>query len=256
MPVKIPEWLPDWTDETQYPNHSELQSWAWEFLRRNVDYQNDWTLAKNHWEMWVFNDDPTDLRESGTFRANDTRSEPIYVHLARKWGLQISIVDPAINGKSGYPIAFELTPGPQEFPYFEVSRDQVASPVSPKSWKEVGFIFDLELPLDPQLKFAKWQLRSHRTSLVRAGKIKPISSRPHLQLFRKYLRCIDAKRVGATEMEIASTFFPEADLFADCPEVRNISNWITASSRLVEVGYRTIVLNIGPPKSRRGRPQK
>jgi hypothetical protein len=42
------DWRPDWTDETQYPSPDQHGSdalsneeWAWEFLRRNTDYQRD-----------------------------------------------------------------------------------------------------------------------------------------------------------------------------------------------------------------------
>jgi len=36
-------WLPDWNDETAYPDHGDdLGAWAWEFLRRNPEYQADY----------------------------------------------------------------------------------------------------------------------------------------------------------------------------------------------------------------------
>lgn len=37
---------PDWRDESQYVTHeteSDLAFWAWQFLRRNRDYQTDWS---------------------------------------------------------------------------------------------------------------------------------------------------------------------------------------------------------------------
>lgn len=38
-----PGWLPDWQDEAQYEDHGDyLQDWAWEFLRRNPEYQKDY----------------------------------------------------------------------------------------------------------------------------------------------------------------------------------------------------------------------
>lgn len=39
-----PDWLPDWRDVSQYPNPytSEPRQLAWEFLRRNPEYQNDY----------------------------------------------------------------------------------------------------------------------------------------------------------------------------------------------------------------------
>ncbi len=42
----IPEWLPDWEDKKQYPDPGTTSSrqWAWEFLRRNPEYQQDYSF--------------------------------------------------------------------------------------------------------------------------------------------------------------------------------------------------------------------
>lgn len=38
-----PGWLPDWSDENAYIDHGDnWQAWAWEFLRRNPEYQVDY----------------------------------------------------------------------------------------------------------------------------------------------------------------------------------------------------------------------
>ena len=37
-----PPWLPSWRNSKGYPSiTAPLRQWAWEFLRRNPDYQND-----------------------------------------------------------------------------------------------------------------------------------------------------------------------------------------------------------------------
>jgi hypothetical protein len=43
-PPNEPEWLPDWKDENKYPDPNEAGNrvWAWEFLRRNSEYQKLW----------------------------------------------------------------------------------------------------------------------------------------------------------------------------------------------------------------------
>ena len=40
-----PRWLPDWQNKAQYPNPAQAfpVDWAWEFLRRNPDYQRLWS---------------------------------------------------------------------------------------------------------------------------------------------------------------------------------------------------------------------
>src|ERR1700739_3527049 len=37
-----PPWLPDWLDQSQYPSDTTRLEWAWQFLRRNPEYQRFW----------------------------------------------------------------------------------------------------------------------------------------------------------------------------------------------------------------------
>src|SRR5438477_241770 len=49
----IPDWLPDWTKQHQYPDPKTTSSrqWAWEFLRRNPEYQRLWyELIASHYD--------------------------------------------------------------------------------------------------------------------------------------------------------------------------------------------------------------
>ncbi|MDQ3564748.1 MAG: DUF2285 domain-containing protein [Pseudomonadota bacterium] len=40
----IPPWLPDWKDEAAYSKQLTPRGWAWEFLRRNPEYQSDYQV--------------------------------------------------------------------------------------------------------------------------------------------------------------------------------------------------------------------
>jgi hypothetical protein len=44
MSPNKPDWLPDWKDISKYPDPKEASGgvWAWEFLRRNPQYQQLW----------------------------------------------------------------------------------------------------------------------------------------------------------------------------------------------------------------------
>jgi len=50
-----PAWLPDWRNESEYTDHGDdLEAWAWEFLRRNPDYQADfarWAALPEEWTV-------------------------------------------------------------------------------------------------------------------------------------------------------------------------------------------------------------
>ena len=40
--MAVPDWLPDWRDESQYPSKdSKATDFIWEFLRRNASFQED-----------------------------------------------------------------------------------------------------------------------------------------------------------------------------------------------------------------------
>jgi len=45
-------WLPDWQDTTQYPDPKTTPSrvWAWEFLRRNQQYQKLWEKLTDQYD--------------------------------------------------------------------------------------------------------------------------------------------------------------------------------------------------------------
>ena len=39
-----PKWLPDWQNQSQYPLATATRlDWAWQFLRRNPEYQEFWS---------------------------------------------------------------------------------------------------------------------------------------------------------------------------------------------------------------------
>ncbi|CAG35807.1 transcriptional regulator domain-containing protein [Desulfotalea psychrophila] len=81
MIQEVPEWLPDWRNKEEYPNPKKTppQQWAWEFLRRNVDYRKEYKELiqispevfgqKKHLESLTA-DKQNSLRES---RANFTK---------------------------------------------------------------------------------------------------------------------------------------------------------------------------------------
>lgn len=119
-----PDWLPDWTDPAACPDHGEnAAAWAWEFLRRNPEYQADYahfiavpdsilaedgfTVKSQKWQgstyvPWAdmqFYHAPAGAAHAGeTVEAYETRTgaEPVRLEtwLLQKWGL-IHLNDPA-----------------------------------------------------------------------------------------------------------------------------------------------------------------
>lgn len=117
-----PDWLPDWTDQAGYTEHGEnAGAWAWEFLRRNPEYQADYAhymgvpwcypngggktpkLARGTYpadddEMIFFDREPPAANPSETFgeyvRRTGREPERLEPALLQKWGVS-ELRDPA-----------------------------------------------------------------------------------------------------------------------------------------------------------------
>lgn len=114
-----PGWLPDWKDPRAYTDHGDnMAAWAWEFLRRNPEYQADYArymsipwcypeggktpklvgrTYNDEAEMIYFDADPpasSPTETVGEYRRR-TGSEPVQLEpaLLRKWGL-VEMRDP------------------------------------------------------------------------------------------------------------------------------------------------------------------
>lgn len=143
-----PPWLPNWKDESAYPDASyPLRLWAWEFLRRNLEYQADYrrfasvpstVLADDGVSVWspkwaattfsldedtrFFHCDPPALPGETVSEYEQRHSgkefilENLEAHLRHKWGVS-TLNDPAGGDVSmgGYGEDAELPPHFLEF---------------------------------------------------------------------------------------------------------------------------------------------
>jgi len=241
---EIPDWLPVWREQVQYPEHGKhMHSWAWEFLRRNAAYWKDWEFHKSNSDKYCFNRDLCDLREPGDLREGDTSSAPLAVALAKEWGLTLSIIDPAANDGL---FAFETYPSVQELPYLEIEGEPAPATGRPESWEEYGLIFKLNVPsFEPQLRYAKSSLEQQRDYLVREGKIEFVKTKPEHKLYQDYLRCFDARLAGITYREISQVLVPYKDEY---PNYETVKNYQNAALKLVNGGYRLLPAHSNPPK--------
>lgn len=142
-----PPWLPDWADESAYPDASHSSRlWAWEFLRRNLEYQADYqrftsvpstVIADDGVSVWsakwsgtfsvdedtkFFHCDPPALPGETVSEYEQRHSgkefilENLEEHLLKKWGVS-TLNDPAGEDISmgGYGDGFGLPPHFLEF---------------------------------------------------------------------------------------------------------------------------------------------
>lgn len=128
-----PDWLPCWSDPTKYTDHGDdLQLWAWEFLRRNPEYQSDYAqwvalpdtndegswspkhkrTSFGEWErMLFFYADPPALSEDETVAEYRQRTgewpELLHVFLLRKWGLEVMPAARRVSGGIVHLVAYQ-----------------------------------------------------------------------------------------------------------------------------------------------------
>lgn len=209
-------------DDYRFTERLSRELWAWEFLRRNPDYQRDWAWFWSTWQALEaeygsppnrdfirWKSDPRAYvieNGEGVCYGSDSckvDGEKILIEcwLGAKWGFYKFPLDPATDEPSvGEQLAWrEVAVAIEQFGPDDIGR---ITPDGP----EVVLGFDLTLPLKEQLEAAKTWLvaRQHRLRKEGAILMKSISAqRDYLTLC---LRTLDALSQGAGEDEIAHYF--------------------------------------------------
>jgi len=203
-----PDWLPDWEDESQYPdieNTSDVQ-WAWEFLRRNKEYQNDW---------------------ENLFPISFSKNIEAYKNMVLPEGIdswEEHFKDfaemPSINGKLGcrekYGIRFLLNPSASKpgYDFFEGTYGgalNFASENAFKRYKEENKVFiqfDLNFPLEKQLTMANTQLTMLQKNII-GETLRDLKE--YKNLWKRYLRVLDAKYIKEKNIVIAEVLYPNSN---------------------------------------------
>jgi hypothetical protein len=165
-------------------NDLDIGQWAWEFLRRNPEYQGDyqefisvWQAleadygAPPHRDFFRWKNDPRascqawdPSRSTGAACTTDDEDRQlIECWMGAKWGFYQFPQDPALPAwQLESPINWRPPPG------FRFDRPA-------KSATDIGLTFDLSLPLPAQLEAAKQFLVSRQSALRRQGKPAPRS---------------------------------------------------------------------------------
>jgi hypothetical protein len=239
----------EWNDASTYPPRkgTRMRRWAWEFLRRNPDYQADYERwIRNAPQPWPGPDkdltwyqcDPPALPDE-TYAQYERRLEraertfkPLYLVLRKKYHISGSYIpapeddDPPTftTGAIG-PFLF----GPQREVHW---RDGLAA-------EQAIYVFDLTGSLEVQCERALQIMRVRRDQLM--------NSRPDLRdrrvrtdLFQSYLRVLDAFAAGAVAREIAAVLFPKLpnDASTEYGMSQTVRNYKKAAIELRDGDYR------------------
>lgn len=203
--------LRDWRKPADYrfPHGFPAHRWAWEFLRRNPDYREEWNavLSRFRSKSGEFHE-PQDWIERlrrGEYLVQtagmltDNPEDPAFslpVKEAHKWGLQ-ELVNP-------------LTDDPGELGFFGYGILRVMKEGASLKSRGPAYpivVFDLHHPLKPQLQAIAPRLEHVQKSLG----IKPKQAKLHRNLWPHYLRLLDADLDGRTPRQIADMLQYEDD---------------------------------------------
>ena len=197
-----PNWLPDWRDKDQYPDPhktSEVE-WAWEFLRRNPEYQKMWEQA--FFYKYLYSSAAVDAllqrikKERGLRHVNTEQRSFAQARFMERFRLVTAPPDPAEpNAKllfSGQLLRFAQK---QMHGQYEVRTNLLNG--------QILVWFDLNWPIERQLENAKQLLHAKAPGAE--------ERRIRFAPFRNYLRLLDAECCGATAGERAEEIYPRQD---------------------------------------------
>ena len=236
----------DWRSSADYAACAELtrDQWAWEFLRRNPDYQSDYagfiviwralesdygTPPQRDFQRWKL--DPraygplpgstADSLDEATGELCMVDDELVLIEcwMGAKWGFHKFPLDPA---RSTPPTPEELSwrPPPPAIPRPEGDLYRL------------DLAFDLARPLPPQLEAARLRLVSRATELRRCGLPAPLSVVSERARWERWLRLLDAQAAGA-KLEAME----ESGL---CDDAENCVQELGEALAMSRKGYRDI----------------
>jgi transcriptional regulator len=192
-PSKKPAWLPDWKDESKYPDPKKAggRVWAWEFLRRNPKYQELWEeyAALPHGSVY-----------SG-YSAYALRD--ISERLEQDFGVRNPAPPEMTTADAEFewrPIFIEQKPRHWVFPVNVSDDDEFEIPVIyVEDPAEIVVKFDLRVQIKPQLIYVGELLKKELKRFTGAK-----GPRARFENYPNYLRVLDAKLSGITHQTIGA----------------------------------------------------
>lgn len=217
--------MADWKNPNDYPSEKEaldasLDLWAWVFLRRNQDFQNELAEAKKL----------PHSKSDDQGRPIGWNQTPVGKVLA-KWGVEYPRLPEWVKaGISDSPVHFHTHPVHAATARIEGQLFRLM----PESESRVVLEFDLAAPLAPQLARAKKILDASKDQIKERL---PKESRKQIALYPLYLRVLDALAAKASKAKMAEVFSLERP---DAVTEKDIDNWKLAAKAMASEGYRRL----------------
>ncbi len=205
---QIPDWLPNWRKAQQYPELATTSpiQWAWEFLRRNPEYQRLWSELIEPWaDQYGDCNFDTAIKEIGCEALS--KFEKIF-------GIDLALPPlPPFHADAKFLFFAEgpcvITHNhPELYRKTTECEGTVYEAVMQINSKDILVKFDLAgEPIERQIERAKKHLKEQVAYLKKSGCLAVRAKRPRYDQFAKYLRVLDARLSGATMREIESFIY-------------------------------------------------
>jgi hypothetical protein len=215
----------DWTDPALYRFTADLSAgqWAWEFLRRNPRYREQWLGFITTWQALEANygrpaerdvaawqRDPRAWVPAAQCRESDCRVDGdkvlIECAMGARWGFYKFPPDPQDDDPVG---GGRLVWRDQEVGVRLLEADPIGDRVSDA---EALVCFDLSLPLMDQLEAAKRRLQVEQRRRIRSGWVLAPRLAAHREQLCRQLRLLDALEAGAAPGQIRQQLYRGAEV--------------------------------------------
>ncbi len=239
---------PDWRNADDYRFSGQLNAgqWAWEFLRRNPEYQSDWDWFSAAWkrlesrygkpphrDFQAWQRDPDAYRvvddDAGDCRVDEDKVL-IECWMGSKWGFYKFPLDPATDRPTiGEQLSWRPLPEP-------VSVVEASSGVDSHETDKfsLALAFELDLPLRPQLEAAQGFLQRRQAYLRKRGGMQMKTVATLTPVWMLMLRLLDGHRAGESPASMQS-------ILGRYAEEKNLTDLLDRAVELVNGGYRSLV---------------
>jgi hypothetical protein len=216
----------DWRNKAdyQFTKDLDLNGWAWEFLRRNPEYQKDWKKELNHF-----------LHKNPSLTKKEIDDDCFYIEPAlidcnEKWWI-LRFVNPDTD----YPLFLDFA-NSHGCVYSKTQNVELLP-------GQVAAVFDLNLPIKRQIDLIALRLPLWQKEYKRKGIVK--RRQPRIKDFCRpsYLRLLDAKADSADNKEINSVIFKNKRQHPDDSKYYNtvIKDAMRTVKKIVDGGYRDLI---------------
>jgi len=237
----------DWRRPEDYVYTEKLEAgqWAWEFLRRNREYQQDWQWFHECWQVLEtaygkpperdfqrWKKDPRAYRKmEGADDDCQVTQDSVLIEcwMGAKWGFYKFPLNPSIEQPC---IGEQLSWRELEESVHEVKG--AGSPYLDGYAGRIALGFDLELPLRRQFETAKRFLQMRKARLRREGTLTLQSVGRHRERWTLMLRLLDGLQAGEEPCEMYARLGQEIPDGAE-------TTLLTEAEAMVNGGYREIL---------------